>query len=116
MQERVALLPTQKTLLFLLYIFYNLKQSPALWYKNFFVIFIQLELKLVPEIECLFMNEHLLIFFFVNDIVVIYNLRYKQKTNIFKIKLFQIYRMKSLRELEWFLDIYITRDRNSRYL
>ena len=104
------------TLLLLLRAFYGLKQSPALWYKNFSVTLIRLGLEPVPGVECLFASEFLLVFFFVDDIVVIYDQRHKQEADVFEVDLFKAYKMKALGELEWFLGIHIKRDRDNRCL
>ena len=57
-----------------------------------------------------------MVFFFVDDIVTIYDRRYKHKVDIFQNELFKAYDMRYLGELEWFLGIQITRDRPSRKL
>ena len=102
------------TLLFLFQTLYGLKQLPTLWYKNFSVMFIQLKLKPVPRIKCFFISEFLLVFFFVDDIIIIYNQCHKQKTNAFEIDFFKTYKMKIFREFEWFLSIHIKQDKNNK--
>ena len=42
---------------------YRLKQLPTLWYKYFSHILIKLELEPIAEMECLFSNDYLLLFF-----------------------------------------------------
>ena len=95
---------------------YELKQSSTLWYQHFFNILCSLRLKKISEIECLFVNEFMIIFFFVDDIAIIYDRRHVQKVDEFQIDFFQVYEMKYLEEVKWFLNIRITKDRTIRKL
>lgn len=52
-----------------------------------------------------------MLFFFVDDIVVIYEARYYQKVDEFQTKLFKKYSMRFLGEVTWFLGIRVTRDK-----
>lgn len=98
-------------LLLLLKALYGLKQSPALWYKHLFTTLINLGLEPLPGIECLFTCDYMVLFFFVDDIAAIYHPRYTQEVNVFEQKLFKIYEMRNMGEIEWFLGIRIVRDR-----
>jgi hypothetical protein len=95
---------------------YELKQSPALWYRHLFEALITMNFESVSEFECLFISQdtHLLLFFFVNDIVLLYDKRYSIQADEFQMKLFNRFEMKCLGKLKWFLRISITRDRASR--
>ena len=103
-------------LLLLLRAFYDLKQSSALWYKHLSETLFELSLKNVSRIECLFINEYMILFFFVDDIAIMYDRRHMQKIEKFQFRLFQVYEMKYLEEIQWFLDIRIVRNRKSRKL
>lgn len=103
-------------LLLLLKALYGLKQSPALWYRHFSQTVIELGLEPIPGIDCLLKNEYLILFFFVDDIVVTYQAKHGKQVDEFQAKLFKIYEMRYLGPLEWFLGIHITRDRPSRRL
>ena len=98
-------------LLFLFRVLYDFKQSSILWYRNLFITLNELKLKQISEIECLFICDYMILFFFVNDIIVIYDRQYFKQIDEFEIKLFKIYEMKSMNELKWFLGIRITRNR-----
>lgn len=87
-------------LLLLLRALYGLKQSSALWFKHFFHTLLTLRLEPVPGIDCLFKNEYMLLFFFVDDIVVIFDRQYTQQVNEFQTKLFNTYEMRYLGELK----------------
>ena len=53
-------------------------------------------------------------FFFVDNIAVIFDRRHVQKVNEFQKKLFEHYEMRDMSEIQWFLEIRITRDRYDR--
>ena len=95
---------------------YGLKQSPALWYRHFSNTLIQLGLDPVLEVDCLFKNDYMMIFFFVDDIVVIYEKHHEAQVDSFQQRLFEVYEMRFLGPLQWFIGIHITRDRNTRRL
>ena len=90
---------------------YGLKQSSVLWYKNYLQLLIELKLKPVAEVDCLFINSYMLLFFFVDDIVMLFDWQHLKKINEFQVKFFNIYEMRYLGNLEWFLGIWISRDR-----
>ena len=98
-------------LLLLLKTFYDLKQSFALWYKYLINTLNELKLKQVSNIKCLFINDYMIFFFFVNDIAVLYYSQNIKQMNEFEQKLFNVYEMQNLSEIQWFLNIYITRNR-----
>ena len=95
---------------------YGLKQSPALWYRNFSETLIEFGLNQVSGVECLFTNGSMLCFFFVDDIAVLYDRRYTDQVDEFQKKLFARYEMRYIGEIEWFLGIRISRDRHQRLL
>ena len=98
-------------LLLLLRAFYDLKQLSALCYKYLFNIFNELELEQVSEIECLFINDYMIVFFFINNITVLYHSRNVKQVNQFEQKLFIVYEMQKMNEINWFLNIRIIQDR-----
>lgn len=84
---------------------YGLKQSPALWHKEIFGTLVELGLEPVSGIECIYTNMHMIVFFFVDDICVIYDKRYTHQVNSFEVSLFATYEIKSLGKIKWFLGI-----------
>jgi hypothetical protein len=58
--------------------------------------------ELVSDVECLFISQttHLLLFFFVNDIVMLYDRRYLLEMKVFQTRLFQRFEMRCLSELK----------------
>ena len=95
---------------------YGLKQSSALWCRHFSETLIEFGLHQVSGIECLFVNDHMLCFFFVDDIAVLYDRRYTHQVDEFQKKLFARYEMRYIGEIEWFFGIRISRDRYHRLL
>lgn len=91
---------------------YGLRQSPALWYRLLSCAMTELGLEVVAGVECLFHNQHLLVFFFVDDIVVMFHRQSSSHAEEFHNKLFARFEMRALGELQWFLGINILRDRD----
>lgn len=86
-------------ILLLLRALYGLKQSPALWQKHLSTTLQNLGLTEVPEAPCLFTNDYMILFFFVDDIVIIYYKDYTTYVDEFQRKLFEIYEMRYLGEI-----------------
>ena len=98
--------------LLLLRALYGLRRSPLLWLKEFSCTLTELGLK---EIEsCLFTNDWLVVFFYIDDIIVMCRTKDLPKLYPFKEALFSRYEMRDLGELSWFLGIRIIRDRSKR--
>ena len=62
---------------------YGLRRSPLLWQKLLSSALTDLGLKQVNEEPCLFLNDHLIIFFFIDDIIYMFRRRDVDKANIF---------------------------------
>ena len=58
----------------------------------------------------------MLVFFYVDDIVVLYYSRHTKQVDDFEKRLFAAYEMRNLGELEWFLGIRITHDREQQIM
>jgi hypothetical protein len=65
----------------------------------------QLDLHPIPGTNCLFANDFLLLFFYVDNIVILFNRRYTQKVKEFEASLLRRFEMRTLEELKWFLGI-----------
>ena len=105
---------TYNVLLLLLKALYGLKQSPALWYRHLSTTLNELGLEQVPGIECLFTCDYMILFFFVDDIAVMYYPQHSKQVDAFERKLFEAYEMRNIGEIEWFLNIRITRDKEQQ--
>lgn len=71
-------------LLLLLWALYGLKQSLALWYRNLSQKLVELGLEPVTGVDCLFINNYMLVFFFVDDIVVLFDCQHVKEVDKFK--------------------------------
>ena len=66
---------------------YGLKISPLLWYKELTNILIKFGLKLVLDTNCLYTNGRLIVFFYINNIAVLFNKKDFLRLEEFKAKL-----------------------------
>ena len=104
------------SLLWVLRALYGLKTSPVLWYNHFTHTLEELGLYPVPETNCLFVNDWLILIFYVDDILVAYAPKYQERMDEFESKLMSKYEVRALGEAEHFLGIRIIRDRPQRKL
>ena len=93
--------------LFLLRALYGLRRSPLLWLREFSVTLQELQLRMVPEVECLFISKWLVIFFFMDDIVALFKPQHQPKFTEFMTRLTSKYELRDLGELKWFLGIHV---------
>jgi hypothetical protein len=89
---------------------YRLKDAPLLWYKHLKETLIQLGLRSVKDVPCLFINERLIAFFYVVDIIVLVHSDHLDDHRQFEIRLEAVYDLRKLGELKWFLGIQVLRD------
>ena len=73
-------------------------------------------LKLVPDTNCLYMNEWLILIFYVDDIGILYDHSQQEKMDEFERKLTDRYELRSLGEMQHFLGIRILRNSPERKL
>ncbi len=95
-------------------VLYELKQASILWYRNLITILKDLELQSISKVNCLFVNDWLIFFFYVNNIVIICMKENVNRMRFFEKSLMKRFEMRILEELKWFLEIKITRDRANR--
>jgi hypothetical protein len=93
---------------------YDLKQVSILWYRNLINALEDLRLMSMLEINCLYANDWLILFFYVNDIIILFIKSNANRMRIFEKALMQRFEMRILDSLQWFLSIRITRDRDNR--
>ena len=105
---------TEGKSLLLLRALYGLRRSPLLWLKEFSKTLQELGLREVPGEPCLFTNEWLIIFFYVDDIVALCHTKHLPHLERFEKSLMARYETRSLGELNWFLGIRIIWDRSKR--
>ena len=54
----------------------------------------------MSNIECLFTCDYMILFFFVNDITVMFYSQYIKQIDVFEQKFFEIYEMKNIEKVE----------------
>jgi Reverse transcriptase (RNA-dependent DNA polymerase)/Pol polyprotein, beta-barrel domain len=95
---------------------YGLKISPLLWFKDLTLALEELGLNSVPETNCLFVNDWLILIFYVDDILTAYSSKHQDRMDEFELRLMKKYEIRSLGEATHFLGIRIVRDRPQRKL
>jgi hypothetical protein len=93
---------------------YELKQVSILWYRNLITTLKDLKLQSISRVNCLFVNDWLILFFYVDDIMTICQKENLNRMRFFEKSLMKRFEMRVLRELKWFLRIRITRNRVNR--
>ena len=95
---------------------YGLRRAPHLWHTELSTYLESLDLKAVPGVNCVYQNEWLVVFFFVDDIICIYRAENQMRFNNFQESISSKYKLSVIGEPQWFLGIRITRNRKTRSL
>lgn len=95
---------------------HGLPRSPYLWFKELSQSLSSLGFTPVFEDPCILTNGRIIVFFYVDDIVVASRKEDRPKSNELVRKLQSLYEIRDLGELQWFLNIRVTRDRPNRRL
>ena len=94
---------------------YGLRESPILWQRHFTGTLIDIGLRPIPhEPCCLTSGDGILIFFYVDDIVLAYRKSQESKTKEILTKLKDHYNIFDEEDLQWFLEIIIYQDHKNR--
>ena len=93
---------------------YGLKESPLLWYKDLRDTLQSLGLTAIPGFPCVYVNTWLIMFVFVDDMVMAFHPTNKHLHQEFENTLNMRYNLKSLGQLKWFLGIRVVRDTDAR--
>ena len=78
---------------------YGLRQSPLLWYKDLTATLKELGLVEVPDANCLLTNHYLTVFFYVDDIIILYHSKDSEQFESFLQRLQQRYRLRRLQRV-----------------
>ena len=76
-----------------------------LQYNKLFSLLTKLRLKLILDTNCLFSNNKLIVFFYIDNIVVLFHLSNIFAYYKFREKLLDIYKIREMGELKQFLGI-----------
>src|ERR1700679_1067548 len=98
----------------LLMALYGLKISPLLWYKELTSTLAKFGLKPVPGTNCLFTDGRLIVFFYIDNIAVLFAKKDLPRLEEFEAKLLHQYKIHALGDLQWFLGIQIERDQANK--
>jgi hypothetical protein len=103
-------------ILLLLRALYGMQEAPRLWYEELTKTLRNLGLHPVKDAPCLFTNDHMIVFFYVDDIVTMCRTRDLPKLEEFENKLAEKYKIRRLGDLKSFLGVRVERDRKNRKL
>lgn len=95
---------------------YGLRCSPLLWQKELTNALEELGFKKVPHEPCCMMKNGIIIFFYVDDIVLAYKKGKEHEAKQISNRLKQKYQLTGGNPLQWFLGIEVTRDRTRRLI
>jgi hypothetical protein len=86
------------------------QESPILWYNELRRQLVKLGLKLVEGFPCLYTNRWLILFVYVDNIVMAFHQSNAHHHKFFEKNLADRYNIKAMRDLTWFLGIRIVRE------
>jgi hypothetical protein len=91
---------------------YGLKDSPALWYKEFSSTLQRLKLVACKEEPCIFIDtDHkVFILFYVDDVQVIYHKSNKALARKIILGIKDTYKLRDLGDIKWFLGVRVIRN------
>jgi Reverse transcriptase (RNA-dependent DNA polymerase) len=107
---------TPRQVLQLLKALYGLKQAPLLWHDHLVDLLQQLGLKRVPGVNCVLVSDWLILFFYVDDIVLLFTKENRTKAEEFVTRMKTELQLREITDANWFLGIRIVRDRSKRLL
>lgn len=93
---------------------YGLRRSPLLWQKELTKTLLEIGYERVPHEPCAFIRNGVIIFFYVDDIVIAYRKERRTTAPRAVIELKQRYKLQGGDNLNWFLGIRVVRSRPQR--
>ncbi|KAJ5343424.1 uncharacterized protein N7506_003248 [Penicillium brevicompactum] len=90
---------------------YGLTKSPRLWQQEATRVFKKLGLTQVPEDPCLFTADRIIVFFYVDDIIIVNHPTVRKEALKLREAIGHEWEIRGLGEAQWFLGIRIIRDR-----
>lgn len=95
---------------------YGLRKSPRLWQREASKIFTSLGLQVVQEDICLFAADGIIVFFYVDDIIIVNHASKHTAAENLREQLSKHWELRDMGEAQWFLGIRIIRDRQQMAL
>jgi hypothetical protein len=93
---------------------YGLRIAPLLWQREFTSGLQKIGFKTVPHEPCCLIKDNIIIFFYVDDIILAYQKDQEQKAKGLIEELQSKYSMTGGKDLQWFLGVEVIRDRPKR--
>lgn len=94
---------------------YGLRMSPRLWQQEATRVLVNLRLTPVPEDPCIFTTNGIIVFFYVDDIIIVNHPNFAKQATKLDQDLKKEWEMREL-DATWFLNIRILRDRDQKKL
>jgi hypothetical protein len=95
---------------------YGLKISPRLWQLEATKVFEKLGLQPIPEDPCLFITRGIIVFFYVDDIIIASHPDHEDQADQLERDLAQHWELRDLGDARWFLNIRIVRNLQEKKL
>jgi hypothetical protein len=95
---------------------YGLKEAPRLWALHFQDSLRKLGLHPIQGFPCLWMNDRVILFFYVDDIIILYHPDYQEDFEKLEQQLIKLYSLRQMGNVKWFLGIRVERVLASRQL
>ncbi|KAF7573996.1 hypothetical protein PtrM4_056190 [Pyrenophora tritici-repentis] len=95
---------------------YGLKEDPRLWALHLQASLRKLGLHPVQGFPCLWMNDRIILFFYVDDIIILYHSDYQEDFEKLERQLIKLYSLRQMGIVKWFLGIRVERVLASRQL
>jgi hypothetical protein len=95
---------------------YGLKEAPRLWAIHFQESLQKLGLRPVQGFSCLWTNDRVILFFYVDDIIMLYHPDYQEEFQKLEQKLVKLYNLRQIGDVKWFLGIRVEHLLASRQL
>ncbi|KAI2732946.1 hypothetical protein CBS147339_9998 [Penicillium roqueforti] len=94
---------------------YGLRMAPRLWQQEATRILVKLGLIPVPEDPCIFVMIGIIVFFYVDDIIIVNHPKYAKQAMLLDQQMKKHWELREL-DASWFLNIRILRDRDQKKL
>jgi Reverse transcriptase (RNA-dependent DNA polymerase) len=95
---------------------YGLRQAPLLWQKHFTETLRRIGFERVPHEPCCYLKNGVIVFFYVDDIVIAYEKHKKSYADQAVESLKRTYTLTGGGNLQWFLGIEVVRDREQQLI
>lgn len=95
---------------------YGLRISPLLWHKLFTSTLKELGFQAIPHEPCCMIKDGIIIFFYVDDIIMAYHKQSQSEAETLVALLQQKFTFTGGKDLQWFLGVEVIRDKAKQYI